>query len=133
METGIPARLTRAEGRKFGLTVGIAFVVFGGISIWRGHDTAALVFWGSGAVLILAGLAIPTRLGPIFGAWMRLALLLSKVMTPLLMGIVYYLTVMPIGFLLRAIKGNPLRRKQSAGSFWIRRDPAHRSEMKHQF
>jgi hypothetical protein len=133
LEAGIPTRLTRAEGRKFGLTVGIACAIFGGISLWRGHEVAPFVFWGVGAVLITTGLVMPTKLGPVFAGWMRLASLLSKVVTPVLMGIVYYLAVLPTGFLVRVIKGNPLRRNKSAASFWIQRESTQPSDMTHQF
>ena len=133
MATGVSTRLTNTEGRKFGFTVGIALAIVGGISMWRGHNQAPFVLWTLGSVLLLAGLAVPTRLGPIYRAWMRLALAMSRIMSPLLMGIVYYIAVMPIGLLLRGIKGNPLARKQPDGSFWIQRDGSRAGGMKHQF
>ena len=72
MATAISAGLSAKEGRKFGLTVGAAFLVLGALLWWRGR---ALAPWlGSlGAVLALAGLVVPARLGPVQRAWMGLA------------------------------------------------------------
>jgi hypothetical protein len=115
---GIPARLTAREGRKFGLTVGIAFLALAAIASWRGHPTARLVLAGIGLALALAGLLLPGRLGPVYGGWMKLALALSKVTTPIFMGVVYYLVLTPTALLRRAFGGNPMRAKEQAGGFW---------------
>ena len=89
MATRVPARLTTAQGRRFGLTVGGAFLVFAAIAYWRGHSTSTAVLGGLGATLALAGLIIPAHLGPVERAWMRLAHLISKVTTPIVMGVMY--------------------------------------------
>jgi hypothetical protein len=122
----VPAGLTPAEGRKFGLTLAIAFGVLAGISAWRGHGIAPYVLGSLAAAFGLAGLLIPGRLGPVFRGWMRFGLLLSKVTTPILLGVVYFLVITPIGFLLRLLGKNPLRHRlggEGEGSYWVRRSP----------
>jgi len=133
--TGIPARLTPREGRNFGWTVGAAFLALSGLLWWRGKHSAALVFLALGAVLVLAGLVAPARLGPIQRAWMGFARLLSLVTTPIFMGIVYFLVLTPTGWLMRLFGRNPIRRTPSEGSFWIRRPTGdgQRGRMEHQF
>jgi len=121
LATGIPARLSASEGRKFGLTVGIAFLVLAAISWWREHETLIYVFTGLGGALVAAGLAVPARLGPVQRAWMGLAHAISKVTTPIFMGIVYFLAIMPIGLIMRALKRNPIRHHPANGSFWASR------------
>ncbi len=135
MAARIPARLTPKEGRKFGLTVGAAFLALSGLLWWRGRHSAALVFLAVGAGLILAGLAAPARLGPIYRAWMGLAGLLSRVTTPIFMGIVYFLILTPTGEIMRLFGRNPIRRRPSEGSFWVRRlaGDGQRGKMEHQF
>ena len=120
----IPARLTPAEGRKFGLTVGLAFCTLAAISRWRGHDTAPVVLVALGAALILGGIAIPGYLGPVYRGWMRLALLMSKVTTPIFMGLVYFVVVTPMALFMRLFGRNPLVQKQAGDSYWVTRDPA---------
>jgi hypothetical protein len=134
MAAGVPARLTAAEGRKFGLTVGLAFAAFGGIALWRGRATVATVLLALGATLVLAGLVVPTRLGPVERAWMRLAHLISKVTTPIFMGIVYFVVMTPIGFLRRRM-GSPIVARTGNESRWAVRtaDESPRTQMEHQF
>ena len=135
MAAGIPARLTREEGRKFGLTVGAAFLALSGLLWWRGRHPAAFVFMALGALLVLAGLAAPTRLGPIHRAWIGLAHLLSRVTTPVFMGIVYFLVLTPTGGIMRLFGRNPIRHPLSEGSFWVRKPAGdgQRDRMGHQF
>jgi hypothetical protein len=133
LATPIPAGLSSREGRKFGLTVGGAFLVLGALLWWRGRWTAP-VFAGLGSVLVLAGLLIPTRLGPVNRAWMKLAHMISRVTTPIFMGVVYFLVLAPIGFIMRTFGRNPMVAPEKGQSFWAVRTPADGSHsMKRQF
>ncbi|MBA2671763.1 MAG: hypothetical protein H0U67_15445, partial [Gemmatimonadetes bacterium] len=94
MATGIPAgldtsRWSAADGRRFAFTVGAAFAVISGLLWWRGMSTASAVSGSAGVLLVLGGLVIPRRLGPVYRAWMTLAHAMSRVTTPIFMGIVY--------------------------------------------
>lgn len=134
MAAGIPARLTSAEGRKFGLTLGIAFSVLAGIVYWRGHIKVATVFGVVGAAFLLAGLLVPTLLGPVQRGWMNFALMLSKVTTPIFMGIVYFLVVTPIGVIMRLFGKNPVATKPQVESYWVPKSAAGgRGGMQNQF
>jgi hypothetical protein len=117
MAEGIPTRLTAAEGRKFGLTVGIAFVVFGGVAMWRGKQRTSMVLFGLGGVLVAAALLVPTMLGPVERAWMGLAHLISKVTTPIFMSVVYFLVLTPTGFL-RRMGGRSMLNPKPSVSRW---------------
>ena len=123
------------ENRKFGLTVGAAFVILAGIFLWRDRTTIAAGVGAVGGLLILAALVIPGRLGPVQRGWMAMAHAISKVTTPLLMGTVYFVAVTPIGLVMRALGKNPLRRQVSDGSFWVdrRAEGYLKSELERQF
>lgn len=135
MAERVPARLSAAAGRKFGLTLGIAFLVFGGVFLWRGKPVRAEVAFAIGVVLVSTGLVAPTRLGPVERAWMGLAHLISKVTTPIFMGVVYFLVVTPIGLVRRGFGGTPLRRDARQASFWFDHKPPAdpREAMERQF
>lgn len=135
MASAIPARLTPREGRRFGLTVGTAFLVLCAVLWWRGQDGAMIAMAVIGGGLILGGLAIPGRLTPIHRAWMGLAHLLSKITTPIFMGIVYFLVLTPVGLLLRVFGRRPLSRKPSDSGHWIDRseEAGRRGTMERQF
>ncbi len=135
METGIPARLTPSDGRRFGLTLGLVFLVFGTVSWWRGHTVAPTVLWSLGGALVGLGLLIPGRLGPLFRAWMGLAHLLSKVTTPIFMGLLYFLVLTPVGLLRRTFGRSPLHARADGGSYWVKHEirPDPQGAMKRQF
>jgi hypothetical protein len=121
LATGISARLTPRQGREFGVKVGLAFGAMALLLLWRHRETAALVAGGLGALLVTGGLLAPSALGPVYRGWMGLALLLSKVTTPLFLGIVYYIVLTPVGVIRRRLGRNPLVQPLSDGSYWIRR------------
>lgn len=134
MERGVPARLTRSEGRKFGLLVGGAFLVLSLVTWRRGHAPAAMVTLVLGLGLIAGGLIVPTQLGPIYRGWMKLALVISKVTTPIFMGIIFFLVLTPAGLLARLVGHRPLRRSRDEATYWQTRGAgATRGEMNHQF
>ena len=60
MAERVPARLTAAQGRRFGLTVGLAFLVLAGIAWWRGHPTSVLVLGSLGTLLVLVSVVAIT-------------------------------------------------------------------------
>jgi hypothetical protein len=124
----IRPRLTAAQGRRFGLTVGVAFAVFAGIAWWRGHPTTFTVLGSLGGLLILAGLIIPTMLGPVERAWMGLAHAISKITSPIVLGVMYLLVLTPVGILRRSFGGNPLVHAPANQSYWrARPENARRS------
>ena len=134
MEAGIPARLTAAQGRKFGFTVGIAFLVLAALlHFWRHREIAAAVGTGLGALLVLAALLAPTRLGPLERAWMGLAKLISKVTTPLFMGVVFFVVVTPIGVAMRLFGRRALVHPEHDGGFWAPPASGGRSDIERQF
>jgi len=133
LASAIPARLSPAEGRKFGWTVGGAFLVLGALLWWRGKP-AAPVFGALGALLALAAAVIPSRLGPIQRGWMALAHLISRFTTPLFMGIVYFGVLTPVGMIKRAFGSNPMASRAQGGSYWVaRRDDMTQRSMERQF
>lgn len=135
MAKQISTRLARDEGRKFGLQVGAAFLVLAAIAWWRGRHVTAQWMGGTGTGLVVGGIVAPRLLSPVFKAWMQLAHLLSKVTTPIFMGVIYYLILTPTGLLLRLMGRDPLRPRLVEGSLWSPRDAetAKPARMERQF
>ena len=134
LETGVPARLTPSEGRKFGLLVGAAFLLVG-VLLWRRtHVTAAWVTTGLAVALIAGGLAVPAHLGPVYRTWMALARVISKVTTPVFMSVLFFVVLTPAGLLVRLFGHRPLTRARGGPTYWQGRAPgSRRSDMDHQF
>ena len=132
MAAGSPAGLSPAEGRRFAFTLAVAFGVLAAVAWWRSHETPATVLGAVAAVFGAAGLLVPARLGPVQRGWMGFAHGISRVTTPIFMGVVYFLVITPIGFARRLIGGNPLRTHQG-GSSWVDRREQPRGDLSRQF
>jgi len=76
-------------------------------------------------------------LRPLNLVWFRFGLLLHKVVNPLVMGFLFFSTVLPIAIILRMVGKDPLHRKfdAAAETYWIKRDPPgpEPDSMRHQF
>ena len=119
--------------RRFALTVGAAFLALAAASYLRGHRAAPAVLGGAGAALLVGGLLVPARLGGVYRGWMRLALAISRVTTPLFMGVVYFAILTPLA-LVRRLGGHQLGVAPGARSGWVDRPAeARRSDLRRQF
>jgi len=109
-----------AETRNFGLVVGGVFALLG---FWWLHRDKHLVlapwFAGLGVLLVILGLVAPKLLSGPFRLWMALAELMSAVMTRLILFIVFFLVITPIGVIRRIAGSDPLRRRSAPlPSYW---------------
>lgn len=134
MAKDVSAGLSAAQGRRFGLTVGVAFLVFAGIAAWRAHPLAWRMLGSLGAALLVAGVLVPRALLPVERVWMRLAHLLSRVTTPIIMGALFFGIITPIGLVRRALGRPALPRSRPGTSMWhVREDGARRGDLTRQF
>jgi hypothetical protein len=128
---------TPQKGRKFALTLAIAFGVLAAISYWRGRHLPPVILGILSALFLLAALVVPGRLEAVERGWMALAHAISRVTTPIFMGVVYFVLVTPIGILRRTFGSSALVHPLNDDSYWIRRAPvdaaASRRRMERQF
>jgi hypothetical protein len=125
--------MTRAAGRKFGVTVGAAFLVIAGILWWRDRDTFSLIAASIGGLLVAGGLLVPDRMGPVESAWMKMAHAISKVTTPVFMAIIYFIVITPAGLLVRAFGHRPLVTPAGRSAWKERAEDNRRSNLERQF
>ncbi len=118
--------------RSFGLSVGGVLIALGAWWIYRGKFApVASGALAVGAVLVLLGAAAPALLFHPHRWWMALAEKMSWVMTRVILAIVYYIVLLPIGIVRRLSGADPLRRRHPpVGSSWVpyparHRDPRH--------
>lgn len=128
-------RSSRVE-REFGLIVGGVFVLLGGWWLYRGKFFhAAQVILPLGALLVLLGLIWPRALVLPNKVWTLLAEGLSFVTTRIILGVVFFLVITPIGVVKRLSGWDPLsRRGARASSYWKpyaerQRNPRHYEKM----
>jgi hypothetical protein len=135
MASNVPARLTRRDGRRFGFTVGGAFFVFAALAWWRERLLIASVLSTFSGLLAVAALLMPTRLGPIERGWMKLAHAISLVTTPIVMAVMYFGIITPIGLTLRRFGHRAIEHRPGAHGFWKTRPAGKRrsASMEQQF
>ena len=122
-ESVLPEKI--GSERSFGYTVGGIFAVLALIWSYTGHYP----FWWAliPAVPLITLAAIrPSLLAPLNKAWFKLGILLGTVISPIVLGIIYYLWITPIAFLMRLSgkKFLALGFDPKAKSYWIIREPA---------
>jgi hypothetical protein len=125
-----------SSDRSFGLTIAVVCALVGVTRLALGH--AYWAWWlGFGLAVAAVALSRPGALAPFNRLWLRLGLLLYRVVNPIVMGLVYFMTVVPIGLLMRLSGKDPLRLRRDSAmtSYWIARDPPgpEASTMKNQF
>jgi hypothetical protein len=77
------------------------------------------------ALVMTATLAMPDLLTLPNRLWLRFGLLLHRVVSPIALGLMFYIVITPMGLLMRAMGKDLLclRRGDPAGTYWIKRDP----------
>jgi hypothetical protein len=114
----------RPPDRQFGLVFTAVFLLIGAWPLLWGRPVR---WWSLGlaAAFLVAALAAPGLLAPLNRVWLKLGLLMHKVVSPVVLGLVFFSTVTPIGLLLRALGKDPLRLRfdPAAPTYWIERRP----------
>lgn len=113
-----------SSDRSFGVVFAIVFAI---IAAWplmhggpvRGWAAGIAVAFAVVALVIPRILAVPNRL------WMKLGLLMGKVVAPIALGILFFLVFTPTGLLMRLFGKDPLKlkREPAAATYWVNREP----------
>lgn len=114
---------TKKDLRKFGLTVGIVIAIISAVLFY--YERASYFYFGLAAMLlIIPAIVFPQVLRPLNKIWMSLAIILGWFMTRVILSILYYLILTPIGWIAK-IAGKEfldLNWKEKKESYWIKRD-----------
>ena len=113
------------SNRTFGLLFIGVFAVLGFYGLWK--DWALIVVQVCFALLaITAGFTIftPAFLTPFNKAWYQLGLLLGKVVSPIVLGILFFVVITPVALVMKLAGRDALKlRKQNVRSYWVDRQP----------
>jgi hypothetical protein len=114
-----------ASDRSFGLVFACVFALIGAYMLFGGRSPAYFWFLLAAALFLAAAVFAPAILTPLNRAWTRFGLLLHAIVSPVVLGSIFYLVVMPIGLVMRVLGKNPLalRFDREAQSYWIKRAP----------
>ncbi len=115
-------RAKSLSNRGFGVTLALLFAALGGWSLWTGGNYSLWLF-GLAAGFFLVALALPGLLAPLNRAFVRLSALLKSVAAPIVLAVIFFGVITPVGMLMRLLGRDPLRRRIDANrqSYWIDR------------
>lgn len=118
------AEIKGSSDRAFGLVFSTAFALIAFYPLIDGRSIRPSSLIASGVFLALA-LFVPAALAPANRLWTKFGELLHCVVSPVALGIVFFLSVLPVGLLMRLFGKDPLRLKidRDAATYWINREP----------
>ena len=121
-----------SSNRSFGIVFFVVFIIISFYPLINNND---FKLWSLiiSLIFLILGLLNSKILTPLNKIWFKFGLFLGKIISPIVMGVIFFLVVTPIGILMRLLKKDLLNLKMNDGkSYWIEKtDP--KSKMKNQF
>ena len=123
-----------SSSRTFGFVIGAFFLLLGTRShathgsAWQALDGIAVAF------LMIAGVR-PALLAPLNRLWMALGKLLNRIVSPVILALLFFGIIWPVAFFMRRAGNDPLRLKRAAAgeSYWVAREPLASDHFTRQF
>lgn len=121
--------------RQFGLLVGGVFAVIGLWPVVFRSESPRLWAMILGSLLVVLGAIAPQSLKQVHKGWMKVGHILGSINTKIILGIIYYLLITPMGLAMRLMGKDPMHRVLSQGTdtYRIVRAPRPRYHMRNQF
>lgn len=123
----------QSSEKSFGITFGILFLLLAFAPLFIKHSFRLWAFVAS-LIFFIAAFAAPNLLKTLNRLWTQFGLLLNRIISPLVLAVLFYLIFAPMGFLLKLFKKDILDLKldKIRHSYWIKSD-SQLSSMKDQF
>ena len=132
--SGIP-ELDRTGLTKFGLVLGSGVaLLFGLLLPWLFGRTYPLWPWLLLAVFAVWGQVAPMTLRPVYRGWMRVGLLMSRITTPLILGLVFYFVITPFALILRIFGKDSMKRSfENVETYRVEREAIREDSLEHPY
>ncbi len=124
--------LKMPTNRNFGIVFCILFALIG---LWPLLNSENLRYWSIiiSLIFLILGLFNSRILNPLNYIWYKFGLFLGGIVSPLIMGLIFFLVVTPIGIIMRILKKDILNlKKNNKDTYWIKRKES-KTSMKKQF
>ncbi len=123
------------ELRQFGHIVGGVFSIIGLWPFFFRSEPPRLWALILGGLLILLGSVAPQSLRQVHRGWMKIGHVLGSINTRIILGIIYYLLITPMGLVMRLLGKDPMHRalERNADTYRLVRTPRSRDHMRNQF
>ena len=120
------------SNRSFGIVFFIFFLI---IALWPLLNNNEIRLWSLiiSLIFLVLGILNSKLLTPLNKLWMRFGLLLGRIVSPIIMGIIYFFVVTPTGLIMKIFRKDLLSlKKNDEKSYWIEKND-EKSNMKNQF
>ena len=113
-----------SSNRSFGVVFAVVFAIIGLLPLIHGGPWRIWSLAIAGA-FVIAAFAFPGVLTPLNRLWMKVGLLLHKVVSPIVLGFLFFVVITPMGMAMRLFGKDPLRlrRDPASKSHWVERTP----------
>ena len=122
-----------SSNRSFGI---VFFLIFAAIALWPLLNDENIRIWSLilSFIFLILGFLNSKILTPLNKLWIRFGILLGKIVSPIVMGIIYFGVVTPIGIIMRLFGKDILNLKinKNKSTYWLAKDKI-KSKMKNQF
>jgi hypothetical protein len=128
--------LDRSGLRHFAITFGgVVVALFGLLFPWLLGTDLPVWPWYLWLLMAAWGLAAPMTVRPFYIVWMKFGLLMGKITTPLVLGIIYYAVITPTGLIAGLFRDDPMKRNcaEAGDSFRIESTRKPREHMENPF
>jgi Kef-type K+ transport system membrane component KefB len=128
--------LDREGLRGFAWQTGAALVVIFGIVLpWLAGFSWPVWPWVVGGALAAWGVVAPASLGPVYRGWMRFGLLLNRIVSPIVLGIVFYVVITPVSLFMKVIGRDPMQRgfDEHVSTYRVPSKPRSKEQMERPF
>jgi len=112
------------SNRSFGLTFTVVLGLVAGWFAWKGSSHWTWLAGGSAAFFVSA-MAFPSILRPLNIVWMKFGALLNRIVSPIMLGAIYFIVISPVAIFFKITGRDELKRKfdKSLSTYWISRSP----------
>ncbi len=120
----VSAPPTLPSNRKFGWFFAAVFAAFGAYAYRKAWGELAATVLILSVLFAAAALVAPQLLSPLNRLWYALGLLLGKIVSPIVLGIIFFVLITPISLITRLFGRDELKmKKRPVDSYWVDRSP----------
>jgi len=122
------------SNKKFGLLFSGIFAIFCAYYYWKAQERTAIISGIAAFLFASFATVAPNTLEPLNKLWFRLGLLLGKIVSPIILTIVFFIVIVPVAVGMRILGRDALLMKRRlVSSYWIDREPSDPDAFKNQF
>ena len=126
------SKIKIGSNKSFGIVFSVVFLI---ISIWPLLNAGEIRYWllAISLVFLVLGIINSKILTPLNRVWFKFGILLGNIISPIVMGIIFFLVVTPTSIIMKMLRKDLLNlKKNNENSYWIERKNQN-SRMKNQF